>query len=65
MLFVFVQHKILYYDFYMYVYSDINECEEEHNNNCTQICINQYGSFHCECRDGFMLQADGKHCLGT
>ncbi|XP_055372745.1 prolow-density lipoprotein receptor-related protein 1 [Condylostylus longicornis] len=33
---------------------DINECEEMHP--CSQICINTYGSYHCDCVDGFELK---------
>ena len=48
----------------MYIYnSDINECEDNHG--CSQICNNQIGSFNCECRDGYLLQADEKQCLGN
>ena len=45
------------------IISDINECEGDHN--CSQTCNNQYGSFNCECRDGYILHVDGKQCLGT
>ena len=44
------------------LYLDINECEDGHS--CSQICNNLIGSFKCECRGGFLLQADEKECLG-
>ena len=47
----------------MYLYLDINECEGDQN-FCSQICNNQIGSFNCACKDGYILQADGKQCLG-
>ena len=44
------------------LFLDINECEDGHS--CSQICNNLIGSFKCECRSGFLLQADEKECLG-
>ena len=58
----------MYYKAYLwcmneyYIYLDINECEDGHS--CSQICNNLIGSFKCECRSGFLLQADEKECLG-
>ena len=43
--------------------SDINECENS-NGGCDHICNNTIGSFECDCRDGFLLDSDGLHCLG-
>ena len=40
---------------------DYNECEEE-SHGCERVCINDMGSFHCECRRGFFLMKDGKSC---
>ena len=45
------------------MYVDINECEGGHG--CSHICNNEIGSFYCECRNGYTLQADGKTCLGN
>lgn len=39
-----------------------NKCELI-THNCTQLCIDTAESFKCACRDGFVLQADGKTCL--
>ena len=50
------------YNMYIYTVIDINECEDNHG--CSQIYNNQIGSFNCECREGFLLQADGKQCQG-
>ena len=55
--------KQLHINVYVYLFSDINECEDDHG--CSQICINKIGTFTCECNDGYILQADGKQCLGT
>ena len=45
------------------MFVDINECEGGHG--CSHICNNEIGSFNCECRNGYTLQADGKTCLGN
>ncbi|VEL17994.1 unnamed protein product, partial [Protopolystoma xenopodis] len=39
---------------------DIDECEGDHG--CLQICRNSPGSYSCECRPGFILEADGRMC---
>jgi len=41
---------------------DRNECEVE-NGGCSQNCVNTYGSFRCECSDGFKLSEDKKKCI--
>jgi len=46
-----------------FIYPDIDECEDAHG--CFQTCINQMGSFKCECMVGYLLQADGKQCKGN
>ena len=33
-------------------------------NDCSQICINTFGSFVCECNIGYQLSDDLKTCLG-
>lgn len=33
---------------------DIDECEEG-TAHCDQICVNDIGGYHCECKDGFKL----------
>ena len=43
---------------------DINECEDD-NGGCSQTCTNTEGSFECSCRDGYILDGDGKNCSGT
>ncbi|RWR74586.1 putative wall-associated receptor kinase-like protein 16 [Cinnamomum micranthum f. kanehirae] len=32
---------------------DIDECKNKEKNNCTEICINTPGSYHCECPKGY------------
>ena len=43
--------------------SDINECQRLLD-DCQQECTNTIGSFNCTCRDGFILQDDGRTCEG-
>ena len=43
--------------------SDINECNIS-TNPCEQHCINNDGSFGCECNNGYTLDADGFTCNG-
>ncbi|XP_044160450.1 uromodulin-like [Bufo gargarizans] len=33
--------------------SDIDECAYSWTNNCSGVCINTYGSYRCECPQGF------------
>lgn len=42
--------------------SDIDECQTE-NGNCTQLCNNTAGSYHCECWDGYEMINDSI-CIG-
>ncbi|WAR22468.1 MATN2-like protein [Mya arenaria] len=40
---------------------DINECEDE-THNCSQVCVNLYGGYRCECRTGFVLNESNWQC---
>ena len=44
--------------------SDVNECETPGINNCNinAACINNDGSYTCECKKGFA--GDGVSCAG-
>ena len=44
-------------------YSDINECDSN-NGGCDHRCVNEPGSFRCECRTGFDLASNGTTCIG-
>ena len=48
----------------LFYFLDINECHVD-NGGCSQICTNTEGSFECFCREGYILDGDGKNCLGT
>lgn len=43
--------------------SDINECLSN-KGGCQHLCVNEVGSFHCECNDGFNLDSNGLTCSG-
>ena len=43
--------------------SDINECDSN-NGGCDHRCVNEPGSFRCECRTGFDLASNGTTCIG-
>ena len=43
---------------------DINECANEMDNNCTQMCQNEIGSYSCGCNIGYTLDSDGYTCNG-
>lgn len=45
------------------VCEDINECIEM-GNQCAFRCHNALGSFRCICPYGYVLAADGRHCIG-
>ncbi|XP_070542305.1 uncharacterized protein [Ptychodera flava] len=41
--------------------SDIDECSSN-NGNCGQTCVNEDGSYHCTCSNGYELNNDGLAC---
>ena len=43
---------------------DIDECLTGEN-NCSHKCVNDVGSFHCECLPGEALSADRASCKST
>ena len=47
----------------MHTQSDINECETN-NGGCGHVCINEIGSYHCQCRPGYTLHEDVHNCTG-
>ena len=50
----------------MIIYSDINECEDTLVTvNCTQKCINTFGSYQCACYDGYQVTNDTMQCIGN
>ena len=46
------------------LFLDVNECATN-NGGCEHDCVNVPGSFHCKCRHGQVLAADGLTCGQT
>lgn len=44
------------------VCADIDECSDEHLNDCGQRCENTGGSYVCACDPGYRLNSDGRAC---
>ena len=42
--------------------SDIDECASHHE--CSHLCINTPGTFHCVCETGYQLAGDKRQCQG-
>ena len=53
----------LYIKFLFSILTDIIECENE-NGGCDHNCYNEIGSFHCDCKIGYLLDDDGLGCKG-
>ena len=50
----------------IYIYTfliDIDECDLN-TDNCDQVCLNNVGSFSCDCGFGYELDGDGTTCNG-
>jgi hypothetical protein len=41
---------------------DVDECSTPAH-NCSHLCNNTPGSYHCHCRDGFELEEDDRRIL--
>ena len=46
-------------------YVDISECETADGDVCEQLCVNNVGSFTCDCIPHYILTTDHLTCLGT
>ena len=47
-----------------YLVVDIDECMSN-NDSCEQICVNNIGSYSCDCYEGYDVDVDGRSCSGT
>ena len=45
------------------IITDIDECDDE-NGDCDQTCVNEDGTYHCECLSGYLLDEDNTGCSG-
>ncbi len=52
------------YLLYSLFVSDTNECATIDNAGCDQTCVNEIGSYHCECEVGYTLNSDDHLCDG-
>ena len=48
----------------MMIVSDIKECDAADKGGCTHTCVEEVGSYHCECQTGYQLAEDKKTCKG-
>ena len=53
----------IYYFFYVYHFTDINECKGNHSCHVNAICMNTKGSYVCTCHPGYT--GNGSDCTGT
>jgi len=44
--------------------TDIDECITGLH-NCEHICVNNRGSYECDCQDGYELGKDKSTCIGN
>ena len=42
---------------------DVNECQDG-SSLCTHNCVNNAGSYTCNCRSGYRLHSNGYSCNG-
>ena len=50
----------------MWLYStitDIDECDLNID-DCDQLCVNDLGSYHCECYAGYIRDYNSSSCVG-
>ena len=51
-------------DIFVYLSTDIDECQDGFNGGCQKYCNNTIGSYHCYCDPGFKV-VNGKQCEGN
>ena len=42
---------------------DVNECDLNID-DCDQLCVNDFGSYHCECYSGYFRDNYSSSCVG-
>ncbi|XP_077999620.1 pro-epidermal growth factor-like [Glandiceps talaboti] len=50
------------YEVWQTICVDVDECNEGGLGQCSQLCTNTRGSYHCACYDGYRLDSDGWTC---
>ena len=53
----------IYYCLIIAYIIDVNECELG-TDNCDQLCIDDLGSYHCGCYNGYLIDNDSSSCVG-
>ena len=53
----------IYYFFYVYHFTDINECKGNHSCHVNATCMNTKGLYVCTCHPGYT--GNGSDCTGT
>ena len=61
---VMVGSALIYSAFQGRYFADNDECSSDATNDCHHICVNTPGSYICQCRLGYRLNADGRTCSG-
>ena len=56
-------YTVINTSFVYVILPDINECTTD-NGGCNHTCVNEVGSYHCDCDDGFELNEDLHGCSG-
>ena len=54
--------SLLQFSFYVYDFTDNDECKGNHSCHVNAICTNKNGSYVCECHPGF--NENGQNCAG-
>ena len=44
--------------------ADHDECRQDSDNDCSQICNNIEGGYVCSCQEGYELLSDNRTCEG-
>ena len=56
-------HILKFILFYVYRFTDINECKVNHSCHVNATCMNTKGSYVCTCHPGYT--GNGSDCTGT
>ena len=51
----------VYVSYKLFHFADIDECNTFVEDACSQVCINNEGSFSCACNDGYETSDSNPH----
>ena len=60
---IYVRFTALIYPCILHTCTDINECANN-SGGCSDGCVNNEGSYYCDCPIGYELSDDKKNCVG-